>query len=52
MTSAGYFTDDKKAPQYKARTDARADTLANSEWFYVPHPGRSIKQFTLSIITH
>ncbi|XP_060599953.1 solute carrier family 23 member 1-like [Ruditapes philippinarum] len=40
MTAAGAFPTDKTNIQYKARTDARADIITNSEWFYLPHPGQ------------
>ncbi|XP_045190888.2 solute carrier family 23 member 1-like [Mercenaria mercenaria] len=51
MTAAGAFPTDKTNIQYKARTDARADVIADSEWFYLPHPGQfGLPLFSVSAI--
>ncbi|XP_045188670.2 solute carrier family 23 member 2-like isoform X1 [Mercenaria mercenaria] len=51
MTAAGAFPTDKTNIQYKARTDARADVIYESEWFYLPHPGQfGLPLFSVSAI--
>ncbi|KAJ8305015.1 hypothetical protein KUTeg_018598 [Tegillarca granosa] len=40
LTAAGVFSDDPNAPDFNARTDARADVISNFPWFYFPYPGQ------------
>jgi hypothetical protein len=52
MTAAGAFPTDKTNIQYKARTDARADVITDSEWFYLPHPGKGFDKYVCSKCLH
>ncbi|WAR22483.1 S23A1-like protein [Mya arenaria] len=40
MTYAGAFSSDPNSLSYKARTDARADVIRDTGWFYMPYPGQ------------
>lgn len=47
LTSTGYFSDDPKSPQYKARADYGINTISKTPWFYFPYPGKSIPMYAL-----
>ncbi|XP_052266034.1 solute carrier family 23 member 1-like [Dreissena polymorpha] len=60
MTYAGAFPTDPKNVMYKARTDARAEVIRDSGWFYFPHPGQfgsplfslsAVVGFTIATVT-
>jgi len=47
------LTDDPKETGYRARTDAKLETLYESAWFYFPYPGKYyIDVFPNSILSH
>ncbi|XP_022342795.2 solute carrier family 23 member 2-like isoform X1 [Crassostrea virginica] len=40
LTAADVFSDNPKALDYQARTDANLNVLRNANWFFFPYPGQ------------
>ncbi|XP_062596493.1 solute carrier family 23 member 1-like isoform X2 [Saccostrea cucullata] len=40
LTISGAFSDNPKALEYQARTDASVKVLHNANWFFFPYPGQ------------
>ena len=49
LTVTGVLPDDPDKKGYKARTDAKLETLHESSWFYFPYPGKLMVKLKLMV---